>query len=49
MDALKTPRPKKPYSSPKLAVHGPIEKLTEANGLHGAKDGGKAPHIRTHF
>jgi len=44
-----TPRPKKPYAAPRLTVHGTIEKLTEANGLHGGKDGGKAPRIRTHL
>lgn len=43
------PRPKKQYSPPKLFVHGSIEKLTEARALHGNRDGGKAPHIRTHL
>lgn len=49
MDKPHKTRPKKHYSPPKLSIHGTIEKLTEANGLHGGKDGGKAPRIRTHL
>lgn len=30
---------KKPYSSPKLTVHGDVKDLTQAVGNKGAKDG----------
>lgn len=49
MDKPEIPRSKKSYAAPKLTVHGTIEKLTAASGLHGHKDGGKAPRIRTHL
>ena len=50
MDKRETPRPKKPYSAPKLSIHGTVEKLTETAGRKGNRDGGTPPApFKTHL
>jgi hypothetical protein len=39
--------PKKPYSSPKLSVHGTVKALTQKMGLRHTRDGGGLPRIKT--
>jgi hypothetical protein len=39
--------PKKPYSSPKLSVHGTVKELTKKVGFRKTRDGGGLPRIKT--
>jgi hypothetical protein len=41
--------PKKPYVSPKLIVYGTVQELTKKVGVHGNRDGGRFPRLRTHI
>jgi hypothetical protein len=38
---------KKPYSVPVLTVYGTVQELTQKMGLRKARDGGRAPRVRT--
>lgn len=40
---------KKPYSPPKLTIHGTVEELTKKVGTSGQSDRGVPPHFRTNF
>lgn len=39
---------KKPYSLPRLTMHGTVQELTKRNGQHGQLDGGSGRTPRTH-
>lgn len=41
------PTLKKPYSPPKLTIHGTVEELTRKVGTSGQSDHGVPPHFRT--
>lgn len=43
------PPVKKPYSPPKLTIHGTVEELTKKVGTSGQSDHGVPPHFRTNF
>jgi hypothetical protein len=41
------PTPKKPYLAPALTIYGTVQELTQKVGLRKARDGGRAPRVRT--
>ena len=43
------PALKKPYSPPKLTIHGTVEELTKKVGTSGQRDGGVPPNFKTHL
>jgi|HubBroStandDraft_4_1064222.scaffolds.fasta_scaffold332734_1 hypothetical protein len=40
--------PKKPYTTPKLTVHGTVQEITKTQGLTGHRDNGSFPKFLTH-
>jgi len=47
MQRITTNVPKKKYQTPSLTIHGTVQKLTQAVGVHGNKDGGTVFRVDT--